>query len=176
MKKYNIQHKELTWGVITAISFSLCIVNIYHPISSWKLLIVSITALLLSIYQILEGILSSYVSEINLNSQLNEIAELVGVPTAEFQKEKQLRAVRGFAIVLYTCAMFVLIAGLFFDFEIINTHITDTISFASLGLIFLSMSISSHMAKKANTHCVVSRDLERVKTILDNPKNSSTLI
>ena len=161
-----IRHKELTWGVIAGVSIVLGIVNLHYPLSSWKILVVSVTALLLSLYQILESFLNIYISEKKLNTQLNQLCTLVDVPNAEFGKEKQMKTIRCFASALYAISIVVLIAGLFLDVPIQEPRIADAISLISLGLVFLSLCINSCLSKNLGKHDVISHDLEKAKAII----------
>lgn len=77
-----------------------------------------------------------------------------------------MKMIRYVASALYAFSIAVLIAGLFFDVPIREPRIADAISLISLGLVFLSLCINSCLSKKLGKHDVISRDLEKAKTLI----------
>ena len=138
-----------------AISFLiLSIVNIFYPISNFKMTVLSVVALLLSLQQLCEAReeIDKKIADLETNAMhQGELLELIdhsdelpsftpGSDKAPSLKSRWILAV----------AMIILIVGLTLDFDFQNGAIANTLTIVSFAVIFFTMGYKERFATRIN--------------------------
>lgn len=145
MKK--IHYDELTWAAIALAVAVMSLISIFHPFSSWKMLVIAIAALLLTLNQIFEIL----TNESYANDQVMSRINIIALRRKKSNEVRQIKSNTGTnrkrTQISYVAAIAVLIVGFSIDFEINATSTIDTITLLSFSLMFISMGLNSYITR-----------------------------
>jgi len=164
-----------------AISFLiLSIANIFYPVSNFKMTVLSVVAVLLSLQQLFEAseevdgkildLEKVAAHQENLLDLLDPPPDLPSPPTSENNRKSMVKSRWIFAV-----AMIILIVGLTLDFDFQNGVIANTSTIVSFAVIFFTMGYKERFAIRIarlneEQHITSQRIIAKLKEQIDSLK------
>ncbi len=146
MKK--LKYDNLTWIALIIAIVGVALLEIFIHISAWKLLVISVSSVVLTLHQTILALYESCLSLNQLCNEVNIIAKLMNKKAMNLNDEKRNAKLIHISQMSYVLALVILIVGLSIDIDYHNSAISDTLTLFSLALAFLSMYIN-----KFNVEC-----------------------
>ena len=151
----NSTNKKMGYSCLTFLSFAasfliLCVINIFLPISDFKMMILSVVSVLLSVQQLLEAYeeVENKITELEekVARQENQIYAVDGTftpPDPQHNNENHLRFKSQW---FFVTAMVILIVGLVIDIDFHSAVLTNTTTIFSFSVIFFTMAYKERFA------------------------------
>lgn len=153
--KKNLGYSSVIFYSFSISFFILSLVNAFFPISNFKITVLSVVAVLLSLQQLFEACeeINSKISELEINAEYQEkLIELIAssdkLPSSQMTEQRaKFTAISRW---IFAAAMVVLIVGLTLDFDFQNNVFSNTSTIASFAVIFSTMGYKEQYAARIN--------------------------
>ena len=140
--------------------FILAIINVFIPISNFKMTILSVVSFLLSTQQLLEVQEEADAKFSELGERISQrkcrIASMNGIPDQPISPSKNENGLRIVSQWVFVAAMVILIVGLVLDFDFSNSIIANTTTICSFAFIFFTMAFKERFLTKLDS---INREL-----------------